>query len=223
MDFDVYQQEAARTAPRSPDAYPEAVRLSASPRLLEIHDTLIWALGLAGEAGELLDACEQGTRSEVVKESGDLAWYIANLARVHGFKLTGLYVPECTLSLTIAVGQVCDLLKKVHGHGKPYEPETMRRALGQALAALLALALRHGITFSEFAPANVAKLRARYPEGFSVAAAQAKVDEKMSRCPPEEPITQWPPDSAIIARRNDVPPLVERIEFKPRDPACGAR
>lgn len=74
-------------------------------------------------------------------------------------------------------GEVCDLLKKVHGHGQPYDGEKLKKELGDCLWYLANLAGAHGFTLSEVAQANVSKLRARYPSGFSVAAAQAKADE----------------------------------------------
>ena len=74
-------------------------------------------------------------------------------------------------------GEVCDFLKKVHGHGKPYDRAALVKELGDVMWYVANLADAHGITLSEVATANVAKLRARYPAGFSVAAAAAKADE----------------------------------------------
>lgn len=126
MDLNEYQAEARRTAPRALEAYPPSVRGAHDADLLKLHDILVWALGLAGEAGE-----------------------------------------------------VADLLKKVHGHGKTYEPVKMLKELGDVLWYLSNLADAHGFTLEQVAHANVAKLRARYPAGFTVAAAQAKADEAM--------------------------------------------
>jgi NTP pyrophosphatase (non-canonical NTP hydrolase) len=134
MTLDDYQREAARTAPRALDAYPKCVRAAGGSSgvsikdthdLFRLHDVLIWALGLAGEAGE-----------------------------------------------------VCDLLKKVHGHGKPYEADKLKKELGDVLWYLANLADAHGFTLFDVAQTNVDKLRARYPEGFTVQAAQAKADER---------------------------------------------
>lgn len=136
MNLDEYQAEARRTAPRSMDAYPRAVRDAVevlrlkewsnhrADALLKLEDIHIWAHGLAGEAGE-----------------------------------------------------VCDLLKKTHGHGKAYDADKLKKELGDVLWYVANLADAHGFKLSEVAEANVAKLRARYPGGFSVAAAEAKADE----------------------------------------------
>jgi NTP pyrophosphatase (non-canonical NTP hydrolase) len=90
-------------------------------------------------------------------------------------------------------GEVCDLLKKVHGHGTPYDAEKLKKELGDTLWYLASLCTVHGFTLEEVAQGNIAKLRARHPKGFSVASANAKADEKCSRrlgagtCQPSRP------------------------------------
>ncbi len=103
LGFDDYQAEAMRTAPGPHDEKQLAV----------------FALGVAGEAGEVAELIKKHIghghlldREKLCKELGDVAWYVAVLA------------------------QVC------------------------------------GIPLSEVASKNVAKLRARYPEGFSEQASQ---------------------------------------------------
>lgn len=124
MTLDEYQAEARRTATRSQDAYPVSVQAAHDVSLNQLHDTLIWALGLAGEAGE-----------------------------------------------------VCDLLKKTHGHGKPYEADKLKKELGDVLWYLANLATAHGFSLGDVALTNVRKLQTRYPVGFTVEAAAAKADE----------------------------------------------
>lgn len=85
-------------------------------------------------------------------------------------------------------GEVCDLLKKVHGHGKPCDREALVKELGDVMWYLANLADAHGITLSEVAAANVEKLRVRYANGFSVRAAAAKADET----PRVEPVCPAP-------------------------------
>lgn len=73
MEFNEYQSRAAKTA-----IYPEHIGLAYT------------ALGLAGEAGEVADKVKKvyrdndgmidhATRYELVKEIGDVLWYVANL------------------------------------------------------------------------------------------------------------------------------------------------
>jgi NTP pyrophosphatase (non-canonical NTP hydrolase) len=135
MNTPEYESEVARLMSRGIDAYPEECRWLdrewQGAAVLRVHDRLIWALGLAGEAGE-----------------------------------------------------VCDLLKKVNGHGKPYDAEKLKLELGDVLWYVAAIALGHGFSLDELMVANVSKLRARYKDGFSVAAAAAKADEF---CPTGDP------------------------------------
>lgn len=100
MTLDDYQREAARTLTRQ-TPLPEAM------------ERAIMALGLAGEAGE-----------------------------------------------------VVELVKKSLGHGKPYGLDTIGAELGDVLWYLAAIATQHGLTLDGIAAQNIAKLRARHPDGF---------------------------------------------------------
>jgi NTP pyrophosphatase (non-canonical NTP hydrolase) len=80
-----------------------------------------------------------------------------------------------TLGLTGEAGEVADYLKKVRGHGHPLDPEKMKKELGDVLWYLAVLADSFGFTLNEVAQANVDKLRARYPNGFTIADSKAQV------------------------------------------------
>src|SRR5882762_8587599 len=82
MTFDEYQKTALKTAHSNPDA---------------LMDKTIWAMGIAGEAGEVIEkwkkivAYKKGIvspedKEELKKELGDVVWYIAVLA--HSLGLT---------------------------------------------------------------------------------------------------------------------------------------
>lgn len=118
-----YQAEALRTAPRGP-AYPEGI----SGPGAEVFDQMIWAMGLAGEAGE-----------------------------------------------------VADYLKKVFGHGHPLDREKVRKELGDVRWYGAVLAAAFDFTEEEIEQANVAKLRARYPLGFTVAGSLERKDLETER------------------------------------------
>ena len=114
MNVHEYQEQAARTLIDTPDFQitPDQVMI-------------VWnALGLAGEAGEVVDYIKKGImhqqgldRGKIVKELGDVLWYIAAL---------------CT---------------------------------------------HLGITMSEVMDGNIAKLKARYPDGWDAALSADKRDE----------------------------------------------
>ncbi len=81
MTFEEYQKQALTTARTNPDP---------------LMNKTIWAMGIAGEAGEVLEkwkkivAYKEGIISdedlgELKKELGDVVWYIAVLADSLGF------------------------------------------------------------------------------------------------------------------------------------------
>jgi NTP pyrophosphatase (non-canonical NTP hydrolase) len=80
------------------------------------------------------------------------------------------------LGISGEAGEVADLVKKYIGHGHALNREKVKKELVDVLWYVAVLAHRLGFTLEEVAAANVAKLRARYPEGFSTEASIARVD-----------------------------------------------
>ena len=79
MNFRDYQEESGRTA-----ADPESFSMSVAA----------YAMGLAGETGELVDLLKKdlfhgrtATLHDIESEAGDVLWYLANLCRVNGIDL----------------------------------------------------------------------------------------------------------------------------------------
>ena len=86
MTFDEYQKKALTTAIAHPDP---------------LMDKTIWAMGVAGESGEVLEkwkkivAYKDGVvseedRAELGKELADVIWYIAVFSESLGLSLDGL-------------------------------------------------------------------------------------------------------------------------------------
>lgn len=113
MDANEYQQAAGRTLIDAPDA-----------KYTDEQIMLVWnALGLAGEAGEVADTIKKAVfhqhgidRDKLIKELGDVLWYVA------------------------------------------------------------ALCSKLGVPMSGVMEINIAKLRKRYPEGYSSEASKARID-----------------------------------------------
>jgi len=90
MDFNEYQEKARQTA-----IYPN------------IGDNFVYpALGLCGESGEVAEKCKKiirdqngiwniGNREDIIKECGDVLWYIANIASEFHIKLEE--IAECNI------------------------------------------------------------------------------------------------------------------------------
>jgi NTP pyrophosphatase (non-canonical NTP hydrolase) len=82
------------------------------------------------------------------------------------------------LGLAGEAGEVVELIKKHVHHGRGLDRENLLKELGDVLWYLTLGAHLGGFTLEEVMDANIAKLRARFPHGWSAEAANAKADEK---------------------------------------------
>lgn len=155
-----YQQDAARTA-NTTKPYP--IRLAAA------------AMGLSGEAAEVL-AHLNAESNVLIKELGDCMWYVAEVATLTGIDLETLDAPrpeastthtEDAIALVIQCGAITDFIKKVVGHDHAMDVPRIGAGLAEVLPILARLSAFAGTTLTEVCAKNVAKLKARYPEGFS--------------------------------------------------------
>lgn len=64
-------------------------------------------------------------------------------------------------------GEAIDLLKKHRAQGAPLDIDRLAKEVGDCLWYIAEFAEASGITLAEIAQRNIAKLKARYPEGFS--------------------------------------------------------
>lgn len=82
------------------------------------------------------------------------------------------------LGLAGECGEVVDLIKKYLYHGKTMDRHKLILELGDVHWYLEYLAASLEVSTEEIKAINTAKLRARFPEGFSFDAANAKADEE---------------------------------------------
>jgi NTP pyrophosphatase (non-canonical NTP hydrolase) len=68
-------------------------------------------------------------------------------------------------------GEVIELVKKHLHHGHPFDPELLQKELGDVLWYLAEMCSANSLSLEDVAKKNIAKLRARYPEGFSAQAS----------------------------------------------------
>lgn len=71
------------------------------------------------------------------------------------------------LGLAGEAGESVDLIKKFVGHGHTLDLSVLSKELGDVLWYLSAIATELGLSLSDVAGQNIAKLRKRYPRGFS--------------------------------------------------------
>ena len=92
--------------------------------------------------------------------------------RKPGEELSSALNAACfALGLAGESGEVADLIKKGIGHGHDVPLDKLTSELGDVLWYVAAVAKCYGLTLEEVAAYNVAKLRKRYPDGFSHAAS----------------------------------------------------
>jgi NTP pyrophosphatase (non-canonical NTP hydrolase) len=179
MDLTTYQEHAQRTM-GTQYRYP-------------IQHLAVAALGLAGESVEVLEAVGVATgewtarRDNVLKELGDVLWYAAYLATQCELDLGSITLAPpskatrkdtLALNLVKVCGHTADFLKKVIGHGHDLDKARVTESLALILSYLQQLATHksHSSTLGEVGEKNIAKLKLRYPDGFSEEASKARVD-----------------------------------------------
>lgn len=141
-------------------------------------------LGVAGEVGEVCDLVKKamwhgktGFEGDMLKELGDVLWYLDKVAERSGAKLENLFVKNtfAVLDATAVIAkekfsvvEMCRSLSSLAGTITDNNVgECLRReALRQAAIVVAHIGGFYGFTLSQICEANVAKLRARYPNGF---------------------------------------------------------
>ena len=205
MKTDDYFLAALRTAPiDDPSNTANQVTRLEYLELLENGTTMakgktatldVWhgILGIAGEASELLELFEKAEvrpdKDALVKEIGDIWWYVAPLVRgLHGsaekeFKRIADAAVERANDLnhgviSLATNRITEPMKKWIWYGKQINLKELEDAVVELLAVTIFVADMADVTIEEVLDANIAKLKARYPERFDEAAAVAKADER---------------------------------------------
>lgn len=162
-----YIEQALRT--NSPDTGTFDV----SPDL--IHATL----GLNDECFELAAAINSENVQNLIEETGDLCWFIALAGHALDFD-PFTDIPNYELELLTPAPQCVfrfnSLVKKSYAYGKPLPTLELRTILTELVCGLRAvIQVVHteleGPTFEQVLEGNIAKLKARYPEKFSLAHA----------------------------------------------------
>lgn len=165
---------------------PEQYDLSVSKRFMKngVEPELIFpTLGLCGEAGEVYTALRMGcTDEELMKELGDVAWYVAACAKKLGssyaeasaeaslgFSCRVKSVQEDEEEAAALMAEACafaDMVKKAAWHGVEINKQAALNELVRVLRGVYTLAHSNYMTMEKVLQANHDKLEKRYPAGF---------------------------------------------------------
>lgn len=150
--------------------------------------------GAIGLASELAEIREMGQQKEIDKvnlkeEMGDLCWYMGIMVSELGldpesvFRTTAIMAPtehpdyqkdylnQHIDGMTIDIGEMIDLLKKNLVYGKELNIASMQEKLFSLSCEIESALNIYGMFSSEARERNIEKLRARYGEKFTEAAA----------------------------------------------------
>ena len=157
-------------------------------RMMALH----WALGIAGEVGELIEAVYttdlEKREQNKIEELGDLEFYFQALRNHYAISLTHLHgvelPPEWVVyslqdALTVSQGLICDCIKREYVYGKPRDNQAVEQALGFLAWTLNTLYYTHPFNRAHILQANADKLAKRYVSlRYSDAAAIDRADKK---------------------------------------------
>lgn len=166
---------------------------------LSLHNVDLWhgATGVAGEAGELLEAIlfppEAGIDVVNLREElGDLFFYQEQLVQRTGIILdwdafheqsrNNIISPDAAIqhaaSIAVHGSQVLDTVKKAALYNKTLDVELLTNQLSALSVSMLTLALMFGLSRGECLSANIIKLSKRYASlSYSDQQAQDRADK----------------------------------------------
>ena len=88
---------------------------------------------------------------------------------------------HATLGICGEAGELVDIVKKQFAYGKEVDVVHLAEEMGDVFHYLIMLSNIYGLNFNEIVDANVRKLKARYPTGFSEERALNRDLEKEKR------------------------------------------
>lgn len=110
------------------------------------------------------------------KEYAIYAEFVRILFAKHNKGVAGLL--HASIGAASEAGELLDAVKKHWVYGKPFDVQNAIEEIGDQLFYLQALCNLIGTSFSEVIQANVRKLNARYPGGYTDAAAIERADKQ---------------------------------------------
>lgn len=208
----------------------------------DILDTLntftvdLWhgATGVAGEAGELLEAIlfppQEGIDVVNLREElGDLFFYMEQIVQRTGIVLdwdtlqeqarNNIISPDAAIqhaaSVAVHGSQVLDTIKKAALYNKTLDVELLTNQLSALAVSMLTLALMFGLSRAEALHSNILKLSKRYA---SLAYSDQQAQDRADKVQPAEGVI--PARKPFKGEPLDLPPL--SAEVVDRSPGYGS-
>lgn len=133
----------------------------------------IYFLGLGGEFGEVMEKVHTiESDKEIIKEIGDVIWYLTRIASDYGFSIAELYrenrEPKEIKTVSGSIGQILEYMKKVirdKDGVKVMRDPLLKERLLDALYLLDKKCVLFGNTLEETVEINYDKLKSRFDRG----------------------------------------------------------
>lgn len=163
----------------------DAILLSLTPEKCHL---LHMAIGISGEAAELLEAHVEEDAENVEEELGDLLFYLTGAT--FAFKewnypieapplIEASNYPNLDIAdaVVAAAGNFLDLVKKYTVYNKPFDEIALSGALAIVLNEIEIFATVFELNIPDLVNENMTKLLKRYANGYSDKAAQERADK----------------------------------------------
>jgi len=181
-----------------PEDYVAAAIRTAPTLKADEHSFVLGGLGIAGEAIEAYETIQETVvdQLKVVKELGDVTWYIALICHVHNLKFEGLFVSnqfaQRNVSFVVFPGNkwkqldkrgksllssakdVSEYVKKAVFHKHPVDIRVLRELLERLAVRVQYVAAVIDVDIEEVLDKNIDKLKVRYPERFTTEGSMNK-------------------------------------------------
>jgi len=149
------------------------IKISEFDKYPETDKPHIYFLGLGGEFGEVMEKVHTiQSDEEIIKEIGDVIWYLTRIASDYGFSIAELYnsirEPKEIKTVSGSIGQLLEYMKKVirdKGGVKVIRDPLLSERVLDALYLLDKKCILFGNTLEETVEINYNKLKSRFDRG----------------------------------------------------------
>jgi phosphoribosyl-ATP pyrophosphohydrolase len=186
---------------RPTESYPDMVARLFKKFENPVMDLLHGAVGCAGETGEIMLALENNNEKNLIEELGDFRFYMQAIMNTFGWDRAAFEEINVNDSLDpfaellVAATDVLDQAKKSWVYGRAIDEVGLHNFVGKMFNAYLELCNNMDLFDDNIQAANMYKLStgptARYPLGYSDAAAIARADKVAEEAAEKSPFKDF--------------------------------